>query len=177
MTNNFENRGGAEYGLPPHQQPVNRQPTMRPQPSPEPAAPEAVQVPRDQFAPQYSEPAPVSGDEPAASAGAIAAAIGTPLPEEDVVVFSRPYKAHDLEVRQVKFREPTGRDIETCGYPFRLLQPEPGIDQVEIKIIPQAVTKLIVTLSNPPLPKSTVDQLSVRDWNACSTLINGFFQR
>lgn len=172
-TMDIDTAGLAPPAHDPHNPP---QPQMRPAPAANVADPIA-QAHTPAAAPQQVPPPSMASSE--TSANAIAAAQGQPpeLDGDDAVLLSKPYKAYDIDVQHVRFREPTGADVAACGYPFRVIQPELDSDQIEIKIIPANVTKLIVRLSQPPLPKATVDTLSIVDWNACSRVVNNFFQQ
>jgi len=119
---------------------------------------------------QSAPSAPVPHSPAAAAAAAALAGLG-----DDNVTLSRAYKAHDEDVQRIRFRRPTGRDVAQCGYPFRVVQSAGVPDGIEYKVVPESVSKLIVALSEPPLPRSTVDTFDIRDWNACSSRINGFF--
>ena len=169
MTNqNGYQGGGAEYGAPQY---ASQQPSMRPAGSQPPATyPPHVDEPWGKSgAPSAQLQSPPSVSV-AASAAAALASLG-----DDAVYLSRSYKAHGEDVQVVRFRRPTGRDAAQCGYPFRVVQSPGSPDGMEYKVIPEAVSKLIVALSSPPLPRSTVDVLDIRDWNACSGKINSFF--
>lgn len=110
-------------------------------------------------------------DASAAHASASAAPANV---DDDAVTLHRSYRAHGEDVRVVRIRRPTGRDVSQCGYPFRIVQSQGGTD-LEYKIVGEAVSKLIVALSSPPLPRSTVDSLDIRDWNLLSQKLNSFF--
>lgn len=120
---------------------------------------------------------PVSGNAPVATApAAVSAATGTPpaLSDDFVVVpLSMAYPAHDVNVTELRFRKPTGADAVRCGYPVRMVRGDGG--DIEYKVVPEAVSKLIVALATPPIPRSTVDRFDMRDWNACSSVVNSFF--
>lgn len=165
MTNqNGYQGGGAEYGAPQY---APQQPTMRPvgsQPAP------AYDAGAEPWGKAAAPSAPAAPPSQAASAAAALAVAG-----DDAVYLSRAYQAHGEEVRVVRFRRPTGRDAAQCGYPFRVVQSPGSPDGMEYKVIPESVSKLIVALSSPPLPRSTVDAMDIRDWTACSGKINGFF--
>jgi len=71
------------------------------------------------------------------------------------------------EIRELKFREPTGGDINRCGIPVR-------IDQAgDVIIVPQAMTLMIAALSGLLSPK--IEALDPRDWNSCAYRLRGFF--
>ena len=116
---------------------------------------------------------------PAASAAAMAAAQGEPFAGDDetTVEFSRAYTAHGESVHRVRFRTPTGKDIMRLGNPVRFVPPRAGEDDIEINVIASRVGDYIVALSEPPLPKSTVGQFEIVDFNACSQVITAFFTK
>lgn len=143
---------------------------------PEMADPHGVRMPHLEQHAQHTPPAAAYE----VSAASMAAATREParMPADDLnrVEFSRAYSAHGDSVLSVTFRPPVGRDVTRVGVPFRFVQPEEGGDQGEMKVISQLVTRYIVELSQPPLPRSTVDEFDMADWNACSRVICGFFQ-
>ncbi|MGE3064110.1 MAG: phage tail assembly protein [Hyphomicrobiaceae bacterium] len=111
-----------------------------------------------------------------ASVNAVSAANGAPSePEDGLVELSRAYQAHDVQVRHVRFRRPTTRDLVRCGYPVRqIINSDTGrVESLEMK--PDAIAKYIPTLSDPPLPPSTVDQMTLEDFTACAQVICTYF--
>lgn len=74
-----------------------------------------------------------------------------------------PIQAHGEERRAIELRDITPADINTCGYPFR------GDGTIETT----AISALISRLGN--IPPSSVNQLTIRDWNACMLVIFSFF--
>jgi len=71
------------------------------------------------------------------------------------------------EIRELKFREPTGGDINRCGIPVRIDQ------NGDVIIVPQAMTLMIAALSGLLSPK--IEALDPRDWNSCAYRLRGFF--
>lgn len=147
--------GQAQPYSPPHvgevyQQPGHQAPLQPPQPAMR-AAPAGYEL----APPPVAAPASQAADD------------------DNLVILSKPYQAHDLQITELRLRKPTGADAVRCGYPLRMVQGEGG--EVEYKVVPEAVSKLIVALSSPPVPRSTVDRLEIKDWNACSSMINSFF--
>lgn len=90
------------------------------------------------------------------------------------VKLSKLYRAHDLEVGHVRFREPVTREIRKAGYPLRGIVGPDGRPQ-SYEILADVVAKYIMLLSDPPLPESTVNEFTVTDLNACSAVITDFF--
>lgn len=166
-----------QYAQPPAARPQH--PTMRPapagygQPAPEAQAP-------------YQPPPPVMHAPPVAAApAAVAAAQGNPPPPSapppssapaapGEVVFSRAYKAHNDDVTRVRFRKPTTADLRRGGFPLRAITDASG-KPVGYDELPDVVCTYITLLSEPQLPRSTVDQLEIADYNACSQALLGFF--
>lgn len=145
--------GGAEYSGPQY-----AQPSMRPVGS-QPAAP------------TYDAGADPWGKSAAPSASAAV----TPAASEGVVNFSRPYMAHGEEVRRIKLRRPSALDLRRCGYPMRaVLNPETQMME-GLDFVPANITKMIVALSSPSLPPSTVDSFDLDDYEKCSKVVCGFF--
>lgn len=93
------------------------------------------------------------------------------------VLLSRAYRAHDIEVRKVEFREPTGAEYRKFGPPIRYTERSDGTS-IEYSAVPDiaVVANYAQALSKPPLPLSTVDMMSVQDINAISRVICAFFQ-
>lgn len=88
------------------------------------------------------------------------------------IELSQPIRAHGEERMALDLREPTGGDIAACGYPFRFVAAADGADT---QILPEAaaISALIARLGE--VPKGSVDQLSLADWQACMTAVLGFF--
>jgi hypothetical protein len=152
--------GGAEYGAPQYVQP-----SMRPVGSPA----------YDAGAERWGQAAaPSAATPPAASRSPVEDALALGV-EAGVITLSRPYRAHGEDVQTIRLRRPTGRDVAQCGYPFRYVQSGGSAEAMEFKIVPDAVSKLIVALSSPPLPRSTVDSFDIKDWTLCSSVVNAHF--
>ena len=83
---------------------------------------------------------------------------------------SKPIKAHGEDVAELAFREPTGKDLRTCGMPYSMLDRDGAVGLV---IDAGAVAKLISALAG--IPTSSVDQLSARDFQEATNVIVGFF--
>lgn len=155
-----------------------RAPQQRPQRQPEP---EFSARPLEEYADEAHEdydaepPAPTPAAPPRRQPAPPAPAVGAG-DDENVVVFSRAYQAHGEDVRRVKFREPVTREIRKAGYPLRaVIGPDGRPNSYEI--LADVVAKYVTMLSDPPLPPSTVDQLTIADLNACASVINDFFLR
>lgn len=80
------------------------------------------------------------------------------------VDLTSPIKRGDETVSFLDLREPTGKDIRICGYPFN----------TNGAINTQAITNLISTLA--AVPPSTVDALSLHDWNNAMQAVANFIE-
>jgi hypothetical protein len=101
------------------------------------------------------------------------AAVEEPQANDDPLshILTRPIQAHGEEVAVLKWREPTGGDIEKAGNPIVISGMgggEPKLSFDEIKM-----TKMISQLA--AIPPSSVRMLMARDWNAISLKIFRFF--
>jgi hypothetical protein len=156
MTTDPYRSGGAEYGAAPQYAP--QPPSMRPVGSPPAATP----------APAYAQEA--WGASPAGAEQA--PANFAKLPNE--VLLSKPYKAHGSDVQHLTFREPTVPEIRRLGYPFRTGLNAQGVPSA-LEEIPDVVGNYIALLAKPPLPPSTVNQMTPADFSRCSGAVLSFF--
>lgn len=83
-----------------------------------------------------------------------------------VIKLRKPITAHGEEVQELKLREPTGEDIEKCGYPL-------AIGDGKAYPIAESVSKLIGRLA--AVPPSSVKQLCVPDYQEAMGIVLGFF--
>jgi hypothetical protein len=86
------------------------------------------------------------------------------------VPLATPIEAHGETLHEITLREPTGRDLRTCGLPYRI-----GMETGEATIDAPAMAKMIGALA--ALPPSAVDRLSAEDWQAAMGAVLGFFGR
>jgi Phage tail assembly chaperone proteins, E, or 41 or 14 len=96
-----------------------------------------------------------------------------PQLEEEVSfehVLAKPIQAHGEELRVLRWREPTGGDIEMAGNPVYLdfSGPNPSITFNEKKM-----GNMISRLTQ--IPPSSVRQLTAKDWNAVAWKLFRFF--
>lgn len=151
-----------------HRVSAPREPVMRPAPqgyAPQayasPPAPESWGPPAQSYAPESPAPAPA------------------PQPPADsrTVTLSKGYRAHDLDdVRTIRFREPTGREYRKFGVPFRYAVTDGASAETSLIVQMDIVANYIVCLSEPAIPMSTVDRMTIEDMNACSRVITDFFK-
>ena len=90
----------------------------------------------------------------------------------NTIQLSRPITAHGEETSELNFREPTVKDIRQIGLPQRLV-PSTNSESVSVEVRADIVGQYIARLAAVPL--SSVDQLAIRDFNACMGVVMGFF--
>ena len=110
---------------------------------------------------------PVTGAQPDTPADDFDQAPEEQAPEH---VLSRPIQAHGEEVRVLRWREPTGGDIELAGNPVYLdfSGAQPTITFNEKKMA--AMISLLTAI-----PPSSVRQMTAKDWNAVAWRLFRFF--
>ncbi len=86
--------------------------------------------------------------------------------ETTTIKLRKPITAHGEDIQELKLREPTGEDIEKCGYPL-------AIGEGKAYPIAESVSKLIARLA--AIPPSSVKQLAVADYQAAMGVVLGFF--
>jgi len=84
------------------------------------------------------------------------------------VTLSKPIQAHDEDISEVTFREPTGKDTARCGVVFNVTT-----DGDQLVIAAGPMHKMIAALAGIPI--SSVDQMSGKDWNTCAMVILPLF--
>lgn len=164
----FQNRAA------PPQQPV-RVPTpglpARPAQSAQPAADPTLGVrPAPAEYAQMAGGAPEFEPEPQA---AYQAPPAVDIPPHTVVL-DHPVSAHGEEVRHVRFRKPTTKDLRIAGYPMRNVLGADG-RVTAIEELPDVVAKYVSLLSEPPLPPSSVNSMDIDDFSKCSGAVLAFF--
>lgn len=88
------------------------------------------------------------------------------------VALSKPITAHGEETSELTFREPTTEDVMQIGMP-QLLIPSADGESVGVEVRTKVVGQYISRLAAIPL--SSVKSLSVKDFNACTGVVMGFF--
>src|SRR5262245_6960070 len=85
-----------------------------------------------------------------------------------VRLLHRPVRGNNgEELKQLSFREPTGRDINLCGNPCRInLDGDVIIDEKKMSLI---MANLAGVLS------PNLDRMDPRDWNSCAYRLRNFF--
>ena len=86
------------------------------------------------------------------------------------VQLSTPITAHNEEVSELTFREPTTKDTIEIGLPTLIIisEGETGVE-VRQKVVAKYISKLC------SIPKSSVESLSLKDFSACTKVVMGFF--
>lgn len=85
------------------------------------------------------------------------------------IKLSKPVKAHGEEVSELTLREPTTKDVRELGFPYAVALSE----QNRIVFDAAVVAKYLVKLAGVPL--SSIDQLSLPDFQALQGVVQGFF--
>jgi len=83
-----------------------------------------------------------------------------------------PIQAYGETVTELTFREPIGKDLRACGFPFKFESGEgdgPGYSHPNA----QAIHALIARLAN--IPPGSVDTLCLADFAAAMEVVTGFF--
>ena len=98
--------------------------------------------------------------------------IEQPAPEQDPFeyVLSKPIQAHGEEIKILKWREPTGGDIERAGNPVQL---DFSGENPTMTFNERKMAAMISTLT--AIPPSSVRQLTAKDWNAIAWRLFRFF--
>jgi Phage tail assembly chaperone proteins, E, or 41 or 14 len=99
-----------------------------------------------------------------------AAAPAPTRPKEVVINLTWPVQAHGEEVKQLKFRRPTGGDIMALGdgYPIVI-----NWTTGQITPNPKVMGEIMSTLAG--VPPSTIRSLDAEDWSTCAHALMGFF--
>ena len=108
------------------------------------------------------EQTPQTAEQPATEIGPI------------TVPLKRAIQAHGATVKELKFREPTGADIEACGVPvqFTWVASEDG-GGVQVTYNAKAMTAMMSLLA--AVPPSSIKMLYARDWITCAMALQSFF--
>jgi hypothetical protein len=87
------------------------------------------------------------------------------------VPLSKPVTAHGEEVGELAFREPLTKDVIELGLPTLIVVGDDGGSGVEVrtKVVARYISRLAA------VPMSTVEALALKDYNAASAAVIGFF--
>lgn len=88
-----------------------------------------------------------------------------------VITLRKSVIANGEEVKELKFREPTGGDIEACGNP--VLIDMFGRDTPQVSFDAKSMTSMLARLAL--VPPSTIKQMHPKDWNNAAWMISNFF--
>ena len=86
-------------------------------------------------------------------------------------VLTKPIQAHGEEVTVLRWREPTGGDIERAGNPISL--EGFGQERPRLSFDEKKMAAMISQLAS--IPPSSVKMLAARDWNAIAFKVFRFF--
>src|SRR4029077_8214819 len=91
-------------------------------------------------------------------------------PKEIVIDLSSPVQAHGEEIKQLKFRRPTGGDIMALGegYPI-VINWTTGQGTPNPKVMGEMMSPLA------GVPPSPIRSLDAEDWSTCAHALMGFF--
>lgn len=89
------------------------------------------------------------------------------------VKLTEPIQAHGEQVEELEFRALTTPDVMDYGYPQLILQR--GAEEVGIEIRPKVIAQYISRLSG--IPMSSVKNLTPADFDACSGVVQSFFNQ
>jgi hypothetical protein len=90
------------------------------------------------------------------------------MAEPVTITLTKSLTAHGQTCSTITIREPTGKDLRQCGYPFIISK-----EGQERKIDGEAISKLIANCSQIPL--SSVDMMGPADWNEAMAAVISFF--
>ena len=79
-------------------------------------------------------------------------------------------QAHGDDVKELKFREPTAKDIITCGYP--IVWQTVG-KNVQILFDEEKMTEMMSALA--AVPRSAITMLHPKDWASIAMRLSRFF--
>ena len=91
-------------------------------------------------------------------------------PKEIIIELTTPVQAHGEEIKQLKFRRPTGGDIMNLGdgYPIVI-----NWTTGQVTPNPRVMGEIMSTLAS--VPPSTIRSLDAEDWSTCAHALMGFF--
>lgn len=104
---------------------------------------------------------PINGEPAAAAAATI-----DPLAWDPILILTKPIKLGSEEIKELKFREPKGKDIEEIGMP---VIPGTWPPRWDAEVMGQMMAKLA------GVPPSTIKALHSRDWTTGAYKIWNFF--
>lgn len=88
------------------------------------------------------------------------------------VNLEKPIKVYDEEVTELEFREPTPDDVIRTGLPHLMIPSSDG-ESLGIEIRAKVIAAYIVLLAKAPM--SSVKAMTLKDFQACSRVVTGFF--
>lgn len=112
-------------------------------------------------------------DKPEKEASKTAANGAAVLSGPIIAQLRKPIQANGEEVSELKFREPTGGDIERAGNPVLLDVFSGGDNTVKISFDEKKMTTMMALLAT--VPPSSIRQLHPKDWNTIAWQLVPFF--
>ena len=98
---------------------------------------------------------------------------GAQVTNDWIYKLRKPLMAHGDEIAELKFREPTGADIEACGSPiiFNLYAAE---GEPKTRVEPRVMFSMMSRLAS--VPPSTIRSMNAREWEyVANVLMHRFF--
>lgn len=94
-----------------------------------------------------------------------------PPPNDFEYVLSKSIQAHGEDITVLRWREPTGADIERAGSPLQIVPTADG--GATIGMNERKMAQMISLLAN--IPPSSVRALTAKDWTGVAWKLFGFF--
>jgi hypothetical protein len=94
-----------------------------------------------------------------------------PVVDPNSFTLTKPIQAHGDEIKVLRWREPTGGDIERAGNPINIEMF--GLEQPRLSFDEKKMTAMISLLC--AIPPSSVRQITASDWNSIAWRMVGFF--
>lgn len=136
---------------------INAHISDEPQPQPQQRQAAPPETPEDEVERDYRVDVSGNGAEP--------------IDDPNSFKLTKPITAHGDEVQVLKWREPTGGDIERAGNPINI--EVFGLEQPRLSFDEKKMTAMISLLCQ--IPPSSVRQMAARDWNAVAWRLIRFF--
>lgn len=87
------------------------------------------------------------------------------------VPLSKPIKAYDEDLKELSLRKPTGTEIRTIGFPFKMEITKAGTQIQHFNL--EVVAAYAAALGN--VPPSSIDQIEPSDWPMLAGMVSTFF--
>lgn len=88
------------------------------------------------------------------------------------VKLEKPIEVYGDEVSELELREPTPEDVINTGLPHLMIPSADG-ESLGVEIRTKVIAAYIVRLAQ--IPKSSIKAMTLKDFQACTQVITGFF--